>query len=105
MCGLLGCIAASSKSIIATYTRTFWTTIAIHGIALYGLIPIEKMSAIDPFIPILNVFRVGQLALKGTLETSSWTISMLVSTLAALLLLLLWRILDQRAGQETENQA
>ncbi|CAA6815039.1 MAG: Unknown protein [uncultured Aureispira sp.] len=103
--GLLGCIAASSKSIIATYTRTFWTTIAIHGIALYGLIPIEKMSAIDPFIPILNVFRVGQLALKGTLETSSWTISMLVSTLAALLLLLLWKILAQRAGQETENQA
>jgi hypothetical protein len=101
--GLFGCITAFSNSIVATYTRTFWTTILIHGIALYGLIPIEKMSVIDPFIPILNVFRVGQLAMKGTLETSSWTISMIVSSLAALLLLLLWKRLAQRAGQETEN--
>lgn len=103
--GLFGCIAAFSNSIVATYTRTFWTTILIHGIALYGLIPIEKMSAIDPFIPILNVFRVGQLAMKGTLETSSWTISLIVSSLAALLLLLLWKMLVKRAGQETENEA
>lgn len=101
--GLFGCIAAFSNSIVATYTRTFWTTILIHGIALYGMVPIEKMSTIDPFIPILNVFRVGQLAMKGTLETSSWTISMVTSSLAALLLLLLWRFLSKRAGKENEN--
>jgi len=101
--GLFGCISAFSNSIVATYTRTFWTTILIHGIALYGMVPIEKMSTIDPFIPILNVFRVGQLAMKGTLETSSWTISMVTSSIAALLLLLLWKMLTKRAGQKTEN--
>ncbi len=101
--GLFGCIAAFSNSMVVTYTRTFWTTILIHGIALYGLIPIEKMSAIDPFIPILNVFRVGQLAMKGTLETGSWTISMIVSSVAALLLLLLWRMLYKRADEEVED--
>jgi hypothetical protein len=103
--GLFGCIAAFSNSIVATYTRTFWTTIVIHGIALYGLIPIEKMSTIDPFIPILNVFRVGQSAMKGTLETSSWTTSMIASSVAALLLLLLWRMLSQRVREEDKNQA
>lgn len=102
--GLFGCIAAFSNSMVATYTRTFWTTIVIHGIALYGLVPIEKMSAIDPFIPILNVFRVGQLAMKGTLDTGSWTIAMLVSSIAALLLLLLWRMLYRRADEEVEEQ-
>jgi hypothetical protein len=101
--GLFGCIAAFSNSMVVTYTRTFWTTILIHGIALYGLIPIEKMSAIDPFIPILNVFRVGQLAMKGTLETGSWTISMIVSSVAALLLLLLWRMLYKRADEEVDD--
>lgn len=101
--GLFGCIAAFSNSMVATYTRTFWTSIVIHGIALYGLIPIEKMTSIDPFIPILNVFRVGQLAMKGTLDTGSWTISMIVSSVAALLLLLLWRILYKRADEEVEE--
>lgn len=100
---LFGCIAALSKSMVATYTRTFWATVAIHGIAFYGLIPIEKMSAIDPFIPILNVFRVGQLAMKGSLETSSWTIAMIVSSLAALFLLFLWRMLSNKASVEDES--
>jgi hypothetical protein len=101
--GLLGCIATLNKSIIVAYGRTFWATVAIHGIALYGLIPIEKMSTIDPFIPILNVFRVGQLAMKGTLETSSWSIAMIVSSVAALLLLFLWRMLSQKTSEENEN--
>lgn len=98
--GIFGCIAAFSNSMVVTYTRTFWTTIVIHGIALYGMIPIEKMSSIDPFIPILNVFRVGQIAMKGTLDTGTWTIAMLASSLAALLLLLLWRMLYRRSEQE-----
>jgi len=98
--GLFGCIAAFSKSMMATYTRTFWTTVVIHGVALYGLVPIEKMTVMDPFIPILNVFRVGQLAMKGNLETSSWGFSMIVSSGAALLLLVLWKIKAKRAVEE-----
>lgn len=101
--GLLGCIAAFSNSIVAAYARTFWMAVVIHGIALYGLVPIEKMTAIDPFIPILNVFRVGQLAMKGTLETNTWSIAMIVSSIAALLLLLLWKMLSRTNYEEHDN--
>lgn len=97
--GIFGCIAAFSNSMVAAYTRTFWATIVIHAIALYGLVPIQEMNAIDPFLPILNVFRVGQLAMKGTLDTGSWTIAMVVSSIAAVVLLLLWRMLYQKSDE------
>lgn len=101
--GLFGCIAAFSNSMVAAYARTFWATIVIHAVGLYGLIPIEKMTAIDPFIPVLNVFRVGQLAMKGNLETTTWTTAMIVSSIAALLLLLLWRLLYRRPSKDGED--
>lgn len=100
--GLLGCIAAFSNSIVAAYARTFWMAVVIHGIALYGLVPIEKMTAMDPFIPILNVFRIGQFAMKGTLETTTWSIAMIASSIAALLLLLLWKMLSRTNYEDHE---
>jgi len=88
--GLLGCIATYSKNELKAHSRTFWVAVIIQVVALWGLMPIIEISLLETISPILNVFAIGQLALKGTLDPSAWWMAFGATTFWAVVVNFLW---------------
>lgn len=88
--GLLGWITATSKKTLSAYSITFWIVIFIHFIAIVGMFPTKELSVWAACFPIYNVFGVGQLAMKGILEDSTWWLALGSSCFWAVLVNALW---------------
>jgi hypothetical protein len=105
--GLIGCIASGSRRTFSAYSRTFWAVAIIHAIALIGLIPIEKMGWIHTCLPVLNVFGVGQLSMKGLLGNSNiWMTAMVATTFWAVVINYVWyRIKESNVNVRSKKGA
>jgi hypothetical protein len=96
--GLLGCLTSYSKNELKAHSRTFWAAVIIQVIAVWGLMPITEMNWLETIAPILNVFAVGQLALKGTLDPSAWWIAFVATTFWAVAINFLWYRMKKELG-------
>lgn len=88
--GLLGCIVAFSKRMIDAYLRTFWGAVILNVVCLLGMLPIVELSTIDAYLPLWNVFRMGQLAMKGNLDPTTWYLALGTTTAIAFAVIGVW---------------
>ncbi|BDS14276.1 hypothetical protein [Aureispira anguillae] len=88
--GLLGWVVSSSKTTVDAYVRTFWVAVLLHIIAFWGQVPIAEMTALTTYIPVFNVFSIGQLAMKGTLDSTTWYLAFGATLVSAILVNGLW---------------
>jgi len=102
--GVLGSLTMGSKARVDAYGRTFWMVVVFHGFALYACKGAAAMKTWMLWVPILNVFQLGQLNLKGNLETGDWLLALGVTSIWAVLLLVLWRLLLMRSTVSYEKQ-
>lgn len=91
--GLLGSLTMGSRTRIDAYGRTFWATVGIHVLAICSFVGASTMKGWMLWVPIVNVFQLGQLNLRGLMEPSDWWLAVAVTSGWALLFLLLWRAL------------
>lgn len=103
--GVLGSLTMSSTTQIDAYGRTFWMVVVFHVLALFACKGAVAMKGWMLWVPILNVFQLGQLNLKGNLVTSDWTLALVVTSIWAMLFLVLWRWLLARSTTSYEEEA
>lgn len=96
--GLMGCIAAWSKTQLDAYVRTFWMVVFLHVIAVFGVLSTSEMGILKACVPVLNVFGIGQLAMKGDLDSSIYWTAVAASSIGAVLITVLWYKLSCRKG-------
>ena len=99
--GVLGSLTSGSRLMISAYGRTFWLVVGLHALALFGFKSAVGLKAWMLWVPIFNLFQLGQLRLQGTLEMTDWTVAMVGTTVWALLFLGLWGYLMQRQTAQT----
>lgn len=88
--GFMGCIISSSDDMLKAHSRTFWFIILIHIIAMIGLFPIDKIGYGQACLPIWNIFSIGQLSMRGTLDNTTWYIAMGAASFWAALVNFIW---------------
>lgn len=103
--GVLGSITMGSKARVDAYGRTFWMVVAFHVFALYACKGAAAMKGWMLWVPILNVFQLGQLNLKGSLEMGDWTTALIATAIWAIVFLMLWRLLLARSTVSYEKRA
>lgn len=103
--GVLGSLTMGCKARVDAYGRTFWMVAAFHVFALYACKSAAAMKAWMLWVPIFNVFQLGQLNLKGNLDMGDWTMALVATSVWAVLLLLLWRLLLGRSTVRYEKRA
>lgn len=94
--GVLGSLTMGSVVRVDAYGRTFWMVVVFHVLALFACKGAVEMKAWMIWVPILNVFQLGQLNLKGNLATDDWTLALVATSIWAILFLVLWRWLLAR---------
>lgn len=94
--GVMGCLMNSSKDMVKIYTRTFWAAILIHVVAIIGLIPIDEIGYGQACLPVWNVFGIGQLSMRGMLDSSTWYVAMAAAMFWAVLVNVIWYRLQKR---------
>lgn len=94
--GLLGMLSNVGVRILYAYERTFWGVVVLLLFAFYACANLNLEHSWWLYVPILNVFGVGQLSMQGSLSTEDWMLATSITTGAASFCLLLWFLLSRR---------